>query len=312
MKPENTQKRLRRKKKLQRKYRNRRIALIVAIALLFGGGLFAFSNLTAMNDVEVSGTKAVSKKAVVKIARESMGKSYFRMNKTQLKNRLEQLPYVKEARIKLSFPHTLSIAIDEEMPFAQLYSGEGYILVNEDFRALEITRSYDPNLPKITGVVTDGVRPGQVAFKRTGNGKKIHMIKTLFASEIKKDIHTVSILDRGLRVAFSDGTLVHISSFDDAEYKTKQLEEIRKEMKAKNEAYREIYLDQGDHPVAVKPSSLDDEGPDENENMTEAEKDKEKKTEKKSGTEKMKKTSQNDSDNAEKKPETSEASNTAD
>lgn len=59
-------------------------------------------------------------------------------------------------------------------------------------------------------------------------------------------------------------------------------------MKAKNEAYREIYLDQGDHPVAVKPSSLDDEGPDENENMTEAEKDKEKKTEKKSGTEKMK------------------------
>ena len=234
------------------------------------------------------------------------------MNKTQLKNRLEQLPYVKEARIKLSFPHTLSIAIDEEMPFAQLYSGEGYILVNEDFRALEITRSYDPNLPKITGVVTDGVRPGQVAFKRTGNGKKIHMIKTLFASEIKKDIHTVSILDRGLRVAFSDGTLVHISSFDDAEYKTKQLEEIRKEMKAKNEAYREIYLDQGDHPVAVKPSSLDDEGPDENENMTEAEKDKEKKTEKKSGTEKMKKTSQNDSDNAEKKSETSEASNTAD
>ena len=312
MKPENTQKRLRRKKKLHRKYRNRRIALIVAIALLFGGGLFAFSNLTAMNDVEVSGTKAVSKKAVVKIARESMGKSYFRMNKTQLKNRLEQLPYVKEARIKLSFPHTLSIAIDEEMPFAQLYSGEGYILVNEDFRTLEITRSYDPNLPKITGVVTDGVRPGQVAFKRTGNGKKIHMIKTLFASEIKKDIHTVSILDRGLRVAFSDGTLVHISSFDDAEYKTKQLEEIRKEMKAKNEAYREIYLDQGDHPVAVKPSSLDDEGPDENENMTEAKKDKEKKTEKKSGTEKMKKTSQNDSDNAEKKPETSEASNTAD
>lgn len=312
MKPENTQKRLRRKKKLQRKYRNRRIALIVAIVLLFGGGLFAFSNLTAMNDVEISGTKAVSKKAVVKIARESMGKSYFRMNKTQLKNRLEQLPYVKEARIKLSFPHTLSIAIDEEMPFAQLYSGEGYILVNEDFRALEITRSYDPNLPKITGVVTDGVRPGQVAFKRTGNGKKIHMIKTLFASEIKKDIHTVSILDRGLRVAFSDGTLVHISSFDDAEYKTKQLEEIRKEMKAKNEAYREIYLDQGDHPVAVKPSSLDDEGPDENENMTEAKKDKEKKTEKKSGTEKMKKTSQNDSDNAEKKSETSEASNTAD
>ena len=43
MKPEKTQKRLRRKKKLQRKYRNRRIALIVAIALIFGGGLFAFS-----------------------------------------------------------------------------------------------------------------------------------------------------------------------------------------------------------------------------------------------------------------------------
>lgn len=311
MKSENTRKRPRRKKKLQRKYRNRRIALVLAIALLLGGGLFAFSNLTAMKDVEVSGTKAVSKNAVVKIARESMGKSYFRMNKTQLKNRLEQMPYVKEARIGLSFPHTLSIAIDEEAPFAQLYSGEGYILVNEEFRALEITRSYDPNLPKITGVVTDGVRPGQVAFKRTGNGKKIKMIKTMFASEIKKDIHTVSILDRGMRVAFSDGTLVHISSFDEADYKTKQLEEIRKEMKAKNEAYREIYLDQGDHPVAVKPSSLDDEEPDENENMVETEKDQRKKPEEKSGSEKMKKTAQDGSNSEEKKSEASEASDGA-
>ena len=249
---------------------------------------------------------------MVKIARESMGKSYFRMNKSRLKNRLEQMPYVKEARIGLSFPHTLSIAIDEEIPFAQLYSGEGYILVNEDFRALEITRSYDPNLPKITGVVTDGVRPGQVAFKSTGNGKKIHMIKTLFASEIKKDIHTVSILDRGMRVAFSDGTLVHISSFDDGEYKTKQLEEIRKEMKAKNEAYREIYLDQGDHPVAVKPSSLDDEASDENENGMEASKDNEKKREKINETGKMKKTTEDSAETKEKKTETQEASNTAD
>lgn len=312
MKPENTKKRPRRKKKLQRKYRNRRIAFLLIVAMVLGGGLFAFNNLTAMKDVEVSGTKAVSKNAVVKIARESMGKSYFRMNKSRLKNRLEQMPYVKEARIGLSFPQTLSIAIDEEIPFAQLYSGEGYILVNEDFRALEITRSYDPNLPKITGVVTDGVRPGQVAFKSTGNGKKIHMIKTLFASEIKKDIHTVSILDRGMRVAFSDGTLVHISSFDDGEYKTKQLEEIRKEMKAKNEAYREIYLDQGDHPVAVKPSSLDDEASDENENGMEASKDNEKKREKTNETGKMKKTTEDSAETKEKKTETQEASNTAD
>lgn len=311
MKPENTKKRPRRKKKLQKKYRNRRIAFLLIVAMVLGGGLFAFNNLTAMKDVEVSGTKAVSKNAVVKIARESMGKSYFRMNKSRLKNRLEQMPYVKEARIGLSFPHTLSIAIDEEIPFAQLYSGEGYILVNEDFRALEITRSYDPNLPKITGVVTDGVRPGQVAFKSTGNGKKIHMIKTLFASEIKKDIHTVSILDRGMRVAFSDGTLVHISSFDDGEYKTKQLEEIRKEMKAKNEAYREIYLDQGDHPVAVKPSSLDVEASDENENGMEASKDNEKKKEK-TNERKMKKTAEDSAETKEKKTETQEASNTAD
>lgn len=310
MKPENTHKRPRRKKKLQRKYRNRRIAFLLILAIVFGGGLFAFSNLTAMKDVEVSGTKAVSKNAVVKIARESMGKSYFRMNKSQLKNRLEQMPYVKEARIALSFPHTLAIAIDEEIPFAQLYSGEGYILVNDDFRALELTRSYDPNLPKITGVVTEGVRPNQVAFKSTGNGKKIHMIKTLFASELKTDIHTVSILDRGMRVAFSDGTMVHISSFDDAEYKTKQLEEIRKEMKAKNEAYREIYLDQGDHPVAVKPSSLDDEAADENENGLEASKNNEEKREKTNEIGKMKKTAEYSSET--KNTESQEALNTAD
>lgn len=136
------------------------------------------------------------------------------------------------------------------------------------------------------------------------------MIKTLFASELKTDIHTVSILDRGMRVAFSDGTMVHISSFDDAEYKTKQLEEIRKEMKAKNEAYREIYLDQGDHPVAVKPSSLDDEAPDENENGLEASKNNEEKREKTNEIGKMKKTAEYSSET--KKTESQEALNTAD
>ena len=311
MKPTNQRRKRPRKKRLRRKYRNRRIALVVVLVAVVFGGLFAFSSLTALTDVRVTGTKAVSKNAVVKIAEESRGKSYFRLNKGRLKNRLEQMPYLKEATIGLNFPHTLNIKIEEEKPFAQLYSDEGYILVNEDFKALEKTRSYNPNMPKVTGLVTEGVRLGQVAFKSTGNGKKIHMIKTLFASPMKKDIHTVSILDRGMRIGFSDGTLVHILSFDDAEYKTKQLEEIRNEMKAKNEDYREIYLDQGDHPVAVKPSSLDDEGAEDEAsgNLLEGEKDSD--TDKKEKKTKKKKASKNESDEDENTKAESNSVNTA-
>ena len=311
MKPTKQRRKISRKKRLRRKYRNRRIALLVVLVAVIGGGLFAFSSMTALTDVRVTGTKAVSKNAVVKIAEESRGKSYFRLNKGRLKNRLEQMPYVKEATIGLNFPHTLNIKIDEEKPFAQLYSDEGYILVNDDFKALEKTRSYNPNMPKITGLVTEGVRLGQVAFKSTGNGKKIHMIKTLFASPMKKDIHTVSILDRGMRISFSDGTIVHILSFDDAEYKTKQLEEIRKEMKAKNEDYREIYLDQGDHPVAVKPSSLDDEETEGDESTDLLEKEKDSAADKKDKKTKKKKASKNASNADEGKKTDTNSANTA-
>ena len=96
-------------------------------------------------------------------------------------------------------------------------------------------------------------------MKETGNEKKIAMIQALFLSELKQDINTLAILDRGVKISFSDGTIVHIQSFNDADYKVKQLEEIRKEMKLKDETYREIYLDQGDHPVAVRPSSMDED-----------------------------------------------------
>lgn len=311
MKPTKQRRKISRKKRLRRKYRNRRIALLVVLVAVIGGGLFAFSSMTALTDVRVTGTKAVSKNAVVKIAEESRGKSYFRLNKGRLKNRLEQMPYVKEATIGLNFPHTLNIKIDEEKPFAQLYSDEGYILVNDDFKALEKTRSYNPNMPKITGLVTEGVRLGQVAFKSTGNGKKIHMIKTLFASPVKKDIHTVSILDRGMRISFSDGTIVHVLSFDDAEYKTKQLEEIRKEMKAKNEDYREIYLDQGDHPVAVKPSSLEDEETEGDESTDMHEKEKDSAADKKDKKTKKKKASKNASNADEGKKADTNSANTA-
>lgn len=258
-----TENRRKRKKKLKRKYRNRRILLVVVLIAIIAGGCFLFSSLTATQEVAISGAKVVPKATIRQITDDYVNKSYLTMDKKSLKNRLEQLPYVKSADIGLSFPHTLTVSIKEEVPSAQLYSGDGYILVNEDFKALAKTRSYDTSLPKITGIPTRGVKIGQVALKETGNEKKIAMIRALFLSEIKKDINTLAILDRGVKISFSDGTIVHIQSFNDAEYKVKQLEEIRKEMKLKDETYREIYLDQGDHPVAVKPSSMDEDLSDE-------------------------------------------------
>lgn len=256
-----TEGRRKRKRKLKRKYRNRRIMLAVVLIALIGGGCILFSSLTATQGVAISGTKKIPKTTIRQIADDYVNKSYLTMDRKSLKNRLEQLPYVKSADIGISFPHTLTIAIEEETPSAQLYSGDGYILVNEDFKALAKTRSYDTDLPKITGIPTSGIKLGQVAFRETGNEKKIAMIRALFRSEIKKDINTLAILDRGVKISFSDGTIVHIGSFNDADYKVKQLEEIRKEMKTKDESYREIFLDQGDHPIAVKPSSMDeDEG----------------------------------------------------
>lgn len=254
-----TQKKRRRKKKLKRKYRNRRILLVVFIIAIIIGGRLLFSSLTAPDKVAISGTKVIPKATIRQITDDYMKKSYLAMDRKSLENRLEQLPYVQSADVGLSFPHTLTIAVKEEVPSAQLYSGDGYILVNDKFKALSKTRSYDTSLPKITGIPTRGIKLGQVALKETGNEKKIAMIQALFLSELKQDINTLAILDRGVKISFSDGTIVHIQSFNDADYKVKQLEEIRKDMKLKDETYREIYLDQGDHPVAVKPSSMDED-----------------------------------------------------
>ena len=296
-----TEKRRKRKKKLKRKYRNRRILLVVVLIAIIAGGCFLFSSLTATQEVAISGAKVVPKATIRQITDDYVNKSYLTMDRKSLKNRLEQLPYVKSADIGLSFPHTLTVSIKEEVPSAQLYSGDGYILVNENFKALAKTRSYDTSLPKITGIPTRGVKLGQVALKETGNEKKIAMIQALFLSEIKKDINTLAILDRGVKISFSDGTIVHIQSFNDAEYKVKQLEEIRKEMKLKDETYREIYLDQGDHPVAVKPSSMDEDLSDEEvdgqleEGNTSQTKNKSEKMEKE-GEESSKKDSKNNED----------------
>lgn len=253
-----TKKKRRPRGRLQRKYRIRRMLLFVGIVLVAFGAVALFSSATATQEVEITGTQTISKTTIRQIADAYLNKSYLAMDKKSLLNRLEQLPYVKRAEIGLSFPHTLTIAIEEETPAAQLYSGDGYLLVNENFKALDKTRSYHTNLIKITGIPASGVRLGQVAFRETGNEKKIEMIQELFRSEMKKDINTLAVLDQGIKLSFSDGTVVHIRSFNDAAYKVNQLEEIRKEMKLKDETYREIYLDQGDHPIAVKPSSLDE------------------------------------------------------
>lgn len=248
-----------RKKKLPKKYRNRRIAFVAIAALLIAALAWGAARALKIDTVEVTGTKVVPKNTVRAVAEEAVGTSYPRIDKKRMENRIAQNAYVKEVHIGYGFFGKLKVDIREETPFAQIYTDDGYVLVNEEFKALEKTRSYDPNLPKISGMPTKAIKIGHTVFDGTKNEKKIEMIRGLFQSAVAESINSVDILDRGIKILLSDGTAVHIRSFEDGPYKIRQLEEIYKEMKAKNSRYSEIYLDQGDHPVAVKPSALEDD-----------------------------------------------------
>ena len=132
----------------QKKKRRKKRAKVVFFGLLFVLMMLtlAILSVTVFFNAEtilVEGNHRYTAEELLEIGDLQIGQNLFRLDKFEVIDQMQSLPYVKTVTIKRKLPNTLTIKVVENQPVVWLKTDTGAALLNEEYRVLELL-----NLPE--------------------------------------------------------------------------------------------------------------------------------------------------------------------
>ncbi len=126
-------------KKKRRKKRARIILISMLVALmLLVLGILSVTVFFNAETIIVEGNTHYSAEALLKQGGLQVGQNLFRLDKFEVIEKMQELPYVKEVTIDRQLPNTLEITVIENQPAVWLETKNGVALLNEEYRVLEL------------------------------------------------------------------------------------------------------------------------------------------------------------------------------
>lgn len=126
-------------KKKRRKKRARMFFFGLAFVLMLL--TLAILSVTVFFNAEtivVEGNTHYTAEQILETGGLKIGQNLFRLDKFEVIDRMETLPYVKSVTIKRRLPNTLTVKITENQPVVWLDTATGAALLNEEYRVLEL------------------------------------------------------------------------------------------------------------------------------------------------------------------------------
>ena len=105
---------------------------LAALALVVAGWGITRSPLFAARRIEVSGASHPSAARVIRLAGIGRGTNVFWLHTGAVQRRLERDPWIASATVSRSLPSTISIAVKERRPVAEVADGAAYRVVASD------------------------------------------------------------------------------------------------------------------------------------------------------------------------------------
>ncbi len=134
------------------------MVLLLVLAVLAGAGwLVGFSDVLAVERVEIKGAHRNDASSLREAAAVPLGVPLARQDLTAIAGRLSTLPQIQSAEVSRRWPNTIRIAVVERRPVLGVRQPEGFVLIDAHGVAFEI----QPSLPN--GVLQADVDPSNVA-----------------------------------------------------------------------------------------------------------------------------------------------------
>ena len=133
--------------------------LTVLVALTVGA---AMSPLLAVDAVQVTGVTPERAAEVRRASGIHVGDSIVTFLPGRVAGKVRSLPWVGEARVVRSLPHTVRIEVVPRVPVGWVRSGSGVVVVDATSRVLGKADTPPPGVPELGGAAAVGSPGGQV------------------------------------------------------------------------------------------------------------------------------------------------------
>jgi cell division protein FtsQ len=160
-----------------------------------------------INDIQIIGNYHLEKKDVISRSKIQKGEPLFKINLSEIEDRLEQNAWIKRASIKKRLPETLLIKIEEAEPMALLSLKKRLYLMDGDGELLERLKGDGvPFLP-----VIKNINPK----KKEDMKEALKLVSTLNDKNIiaNRDSIVIGVESYGLKINL-DGELIKVGYGD--------------------------------------------------------------------------------------------------
>ncbi len=189
--------------------RLRWVVLAVVLLLIVVAGLAVLgSSIFSIKDVTVSGAVNSRGEALDVIVADLDGEAVLRVDTDDYERRIEQIPWVKRARVTTKFPSSARIEIAERQPVATFQGGDGrYRVIDEQGRVLNVM----PGQPVEYLLVTTDSPPNTAAGEYAPNGfASAGLLARVLTPTMRKLVDSIVVAADGsdVRLLLEGGTEV--------------------------------------------------------------------------------------------------------
>ncbi|MGR3763771.1 cell division protein FtsQ/DivIB [Rossellomorea sp. NS-SX7] len=144
-------------KQHRKKKANRRLLFLLALFLFMILSVIYFqSPLSHVKTIEVKGNELVSSETILSESKLKPGMNVWSVNKSETAERLNKLPEVKSTEVKLSFPNSFVIQVNELGKKAYLLKDNKFLIILENGKVLNKgTESIPVDAPLLRGFKED-------------------------------------------------------------------------------------------------------------------------------------------------------------
>ena len=216
------------------------IYYFLVIALFLGTAFYlATTKYFMIENIYVEGNNKYPNEEIIASSGIEKGSNLFRLKKKKiLSNLIDKFEYIQDAKIKIIFPTSVIISINQAEPFALLKDGEEFLLISEMGRVLERSEKIvNTKMPIVMGMGKEkkkeepqNIEEDSPAIEKDNNLKDKQEDKIVMFSDLKEGHKTkiqpgdyiskennetmamlISLIDAFEKTDFNDVTRIDIS-----------------------------------------------------------------------------------------------------
>ncbi|MHB8417406.1 MAG: cell division protein FtsQ/DivIB [Myxococcales bacterium] len=237
------------------------LALVVVAVAATGWGCRAVlrwattSRTFALDRIEVHGNRRLAAEAVRAASGLALGQNVFRADLDAARSQLEQIPWVRRARVTRLLPRTVQLSIEEREPVAQVALGTLYLVDEEGELFKRVSPGDGVDLPIVTGLSRERFEADRAAASAE-LGPALELLAELSRRKLPElsEIHVDGTL--GLTAYLGDGATAVQLGWGDLPAKLDRLERARGELHRRRLEVSGLDLSDSHHPerLLITPS----------------------------------------------------------